>query len=91
MTTRQGIQKPNCGNCDKALSCDNKRYDCACLLHPGAREYLNEAVIKELERRSNADRTAHASSNVRKGTLEECISLLKEGRYDASNTIMQIL
>jgi len=54
--------------------------NCPMACHPNAREYLNAGVIQELERRSNADRTAHASSNVRKGTLEECISLLKGGK-----------
>lgn len=34
-------------------------------------------VIAELERRANEDRTANSSSNIRKQTLEEAISLLK--------------
>ena len=46
-------EKPNCGNCDKALYCTNKRYNCACLEHPGAREYLMAPVIKEVEHRLN--------------------------------------
>jgi hypothetical protein len=50
-----------------------------CFLHPLAREYLNKDVIAEMERRSNADRTAYVPANVRKSTLEEAIKLLKEG------------
>jgi len=56
------IQKPNCGNCslydDCPLSCiviskvsqQQLIVDTVgCLIHPGAREYLNEAVILYLE------------------------------------------
>ena len=35
-------------------------------------------VIAELEKRANGDRTANSSSNIRKQTLEEVISLLKD-------------
>ena len=35
-------------------------------------------VIAELERRANGDRTANSSSNIRKQTLEEVLSLLKD-------------
>lgn len=50
-----------------------------CLSHPNAREYLIQDVIQELERRSNADRTAYVPANERKAVLEECIALIRDG------------
>jgi len=64
----EGIQKPNCETCTKrGTAC--KRIDpyptvgqgyqisiindVGCLSHPGAREYLMQDVIQELERRAN--------------------------------------
>ena len=54
-----------------------KKY--GCIYHPQAREYLMREVIAELKKRSNADRTAYVPACVRKTTLEEAITLIRDG------------
>ena len=71
---------PTCGNCDKALSCDNKRYDCACVHHPNAREYLMQDVVKELEQLISE--YANGEDDYRDGIklgIEKAIAIIKGG------------
>ena len=89
----EGIQKPNCGNCDSKkceypsgnLYCYRldemidpvKTNLCACFHNPNAREYLMQDVVKELEHRQNPSYYDGYASEMWRAGIEEAIALIR--------------